>query len=513
MGTSLLYNSMAPMKSPPNLNHVPEGYLTPLERDGKERGIFLNIFIVAFLLVCSYSFLQLANSTAIILGLGIIGVWRHGWGIINFARAVHYKSLASRQHKTQITTDGSLVVVVTFYNQNKEEVTAVTKALADAVFELPIPIYLICAHRTDDQRSIFEREFKSRRNTALNFCRQNGLGKREALADCLTIAKSSYFPKTREKSCVLLIDGDTIVTQDAIEQSIAHLQQDRHLGAVVVNEIPFSKGSQLFNQWRMLRSLERNKLMCSFALSGRVLVLTGRFCMYRGDIILQNDVINRLRKDFIRLKDMHISLLTGDDKTTWLEVIRRKKLMRYLPYSYIFPIEAPNLTNGFVRCTYRLTNRYSGNMARANLHKDAWIGVKHTHHFAFGLLDQRISMWTGLLTPLTLLYLLLFNHFGIFIVVLTYTLLIKHVQALALWLLSGKYDPWYPYLIFYNQVLSSLIKVRAFAYLHRQSWTNQEISTDENTYTLILDRKARSNLILRTLIFLSLFTLLYFLLR
>lgn len=501
------------MNSTHDINFIPKSYLNPLKRNGRKGGIFLNVAILVFLLILSYSFLQLANATTIILGLGIIGIWRHGWGIMNYTRAIRYKALLRQNRKTHVATDGSLVVVVTFYNQSNEEVTAVTKALAHAIFELPLRTYLVCAHLTDDQKAIFKGEFKDHQNIAINFVRQHGLGKREALADCLSIAKSSYSPKTREKACVLLIDGDTVVTRDAIEQSIAHLQQDPNLGAVVVNEIPFSKGSQLFNQWRMLRSLERNKLMCSFALSGRVLVLTGRFCMYRGDIILQTDVINRLRKDFIRMKNLHISLLTGDDKTTWLEVLRRRKSMRYLPYSYIYPIEAPDQKDGFIKCTYTLTNRYSGNMARANLHKDAWVGVKNTLHFGYGLLDQRISMWTSLLTPLLLIYLLLFDHFGIFVVALTYALIIKHLQALALWSLSGTYDPWYPYLIFYNQVMSALIKVRAFAYLHRQSWTNQKISSNHNSQTLVLDQKARSTMILRTLMFLSLFTLVYFLLR
>lgn len=492
---------------------IPAGYQNPRKRHGRKSGILLNISIMTFLFVLSYSYLQLTYSTTIILGLGVIGIWRHGWGIMNYSRAMRYKTIQESNKKTHLSQNGSLVIVVTFYNQTNEEVSAVSRALAHSIKSLPLKTHLVCAHLTENQKHIFKRTLNGSQNTAINFVRQHGLGKREALADCLSIAKASYSQKTREKANVLLIDGDTIVTRDAIEQSIAHLQQDKGLGAVVVNEIPYTKGSEIFNQWRMLRSLERNKLMCSFALSGRVLVLTGRFCMYRGDIILQTDVINRLRKDFLRVKNLHISLLTGDDKTTWLEVLRRRKTMLYLPFSYIYPIETQNQDDGFIKSTYNLSNRYSGNMARANLHKDAWVGVKKTLHFGYGLFDQRISMWTSLLTPLLLLYLLTFEHFGIFIVALTYALLIKHVQALALYSLGKIYDPWYPYLIFYNQIMTALIKVRAFAYLHRQTWTNQKISSQENSATIMLDKRARDTVVLRSFMFLTLFSLVYFLLR
>lgn len=492
------------------IRHIPSRYKSPLERGGRVRWTFLNVSVVVLLLALSYLFLQLNSpNRGIILGLGVFGFWRHGWGLINFIRAVRYKIVCRRNKKLQMRNDGSLVVIATFYNQSNEDVTAVTQALAGAVSQIHVQTYLVCAYRTDDQKAIISNGVRDSKNIAVNFIKQHGLGKREALADCLSVAELSYSENTLAKAYVLLIDGDTIVTKDAIEQSIAQLQHKPKLGAVVVNEIPFSTGTELFNQWRMLRSVERNKLMCSFALSGRVLVLTGRFSMFRANIILQTNVINRIRKDFIRRKNLHISLLTGDDKTTWLEILRRRKLMSYLPNSYVFPIETPKQSDSFVKCTYELLNRYSGNMARANLHKDAWVGVKNTVHFGYGLLDQRVSMWTSLLTPVFLLYFLIFENFGIFVIALTYALLIKHLQAIALWLLSGIYDPWYPYLIFYNQITSAIIKVRAFAYLHKQSWTNQKIFSAENCDTGYLDKKARRKIINQSLFFVLFITLLY----
>lgn len=492
---------------------APDSYYDCSNREGRFHGVILNISFIILLATLSYSYLQLMYSATVILGLGVIGVWRHSWGLTNFFRALIYQKRTSIDNENFINPAHNLIVIATFYNQTSEEVSAVSKCLSISVSSLPSRTLLICAFLREDQKVVITNQFKENSNVVLRFVQQFGLGKREALADALLLAKKSVTPSNEKSTSVLLIDGDTLVTERAITQSIIELQNLTDLGAVIVNEIPFCKSTKLFAQWRMLRSLERNKLMSSFALSGRVLVLTGRFCMYRADVILKIDVINRIRRDYLRLNNLHISLLTGDDKTTWLEVVRRKMKMKYLPFCYIHPIEAENQNKNSLRNIFELTSRYSGNMARANLHRDAWVEAAKTPHFAYGLFDQRISMWTSLLTPLLLIYLLLFDHFGIFIIALTYALIIKNIQAFGLWVISGVYDPWYPYLILYNQVLTAIVKIRAFGFLHQQSWTNQGIESDKNIDTVNLDRQSTSSIMLRSTIFVCLFSVIYFLLR
>lgn len=488
---------------------IPKDYIDPRSRPHQKSGIFLNFAIILLLFVWSHSYLQTSKITTISLQLGIIGIWRHCWGITNFIRAVYYRRLCLADESLLLAPIGNLVIVVTFYNQTEKETQSVTLALSKAVKNLPQEVLLVFAHLTDEQRTVATQNFKSMNNAAIHFVRQHRSGKREALADCLNIAKKIIPHKRDYDSFVLLIDGDTVVTENAIVQSMAQLQRDSNLGAVIVNEIPYCRTQYPFAVWRMLRSLERDKVMSSFSLSGRVLVLTGRFAMFRDTILLRTEVISRIRKDFVSNNGFNISLLTGDDKTTWLEVLSRGYKMKYLPYANVFPIENPNLNKGFLRGTFALSQRYSGNMARANLHPDAWKNIGKNFHFAYGLFDQRISMWTALLTPLLLLYLLLLDHFGIFVIVTTYVLFVKHIQAISLWALSGTYDPWYPYLIFYNQIMTASVKVQSFAFLHRQIWTNQSISQSENSTTKTLDKMAKRTLIARIFLFVSLFSLLY----
>ncbi len=235
--------------------------------------------------------------------------------------------------------------------------------------------------------------------------------------------------------------------------------------------------------------------------------------MYRSEILLQSDVINRIRKDFLVRKDQYISLLTGDDKTTWLEVLRRGYDLRYLPDALIYPVEQQDPKKSFFKETIALTTRYSGNMARANLHRDVWRGSIGKLHFHYGLLDQRISMWTGLLTPLVLLLSLLFDSFDVFILILTYALLIKNLQAVALVATGRAYDPYFPYLIFYNQVMSSVVKIFAFEFLHRQKWNNQNIASVSDDGVLAMDRRARISVINRAALFLMFVFFIYFAIR
>ena len=120
-------------------------------------------------------------------------------------------------------------------------------------------------------------------------------------------------------------------------------------------------------------------------------------------------------------------------------------------------------------------------------------------------------MWTSLLTPVVLILLILFDDFDIFILFLTYTLIIKNLQAIAY---SGSnYNPVFPYLIFYNQVMSSLVKIFTFAFLHRQKWNNQNISVTDNPAMLALDKNARLSILTRLGLFVTLLTLVYSVLR
>ena len=469
----------------------------------------LNICLLVLLITWSSYIVRDRGMNTIVLGLGVVGIWRHSWGLINFLRAAYFIRSARDATKPIASGSYSLSIILPVYSQSEGQLRAVADGIVNSVRMVPGRILIVCAYRDKAQKELLSEIIENESPFVTHFVRQRGMGKREALADALNIVKASI--PIGSKEFVLLMDGDTILTPEAIVRSIGEMQADPQTGAICVNEVPLVKGTKLFVAWRWLRSLQRNQTMSSFALSRRILVLTGRFAMYRSDILLRSEFINRIRKDYLLHKGAYISLLTGDDKTNWLEVLRRGFDVCYLPDVFIYPIEEQNEENNFVKETIALTRRYSGNMARANLHIDAWRGAAGKLHFKYGLLDQRVSMWTSLLTPVALVMLILFDDFDIFILFLTYTFIIKNLQAIAF---SGSdYNPLFPYLIFYNQVMTSLVKIFTFAFLHRQKWNNQNISVADNPGMLALDKNARLSILTRSGLFVTFITLVYFVFR
>ena len=494
--------------------YVPKAFKDPRQKEGTAGWIgllALNLCLLAML--CSWSLDVMGQSVyaELALGLGIVGFWRHGWGMLNFLRAILFRRETCRGDRPLARGPYNLSILLPVYSQSDDILRAVAAGIVESVRSVPGRVLVVCAFRSDDQKELLSEAIESECDVIMQFVQQIGLGKREAMADALNLMKAGF--PTGAGNFTLLMDGDTILTPDAIRRSIGEMQADPKTGAVCVNEVPLVEGDRLFVAWRWLRSVQRNQLMSAFALSRRVLVLTGRFSMYRSDILLRKEVINRIRKDFLVRNDQYISLLTGDDKTTWLEVLRRGYDLRYLPDAVIYPVEQQDRKKNFVTETIALTTRYSGNMARANLQFDAWRTSRGKLHFQYGLLDQRISMWTSLLTPLVLVLSLLFDSFDIFILFLTYALLIKNLQALALVATGRTYDPYFPYLIFYNQVMSSVVKIFTFAFLHRQKWNNQNITSVQDDGVLAMDRQARLSVINRCALFFMFVFFVYFTIR
>ena len=492
----------------------PPAYTDPRDRIWSAGWVslaLLNIALIAVLCGWSLDIMRQSEYATVALGLGVIGFWRHSWGLLNFFRAMRFQSVTYGGDRPFARDHYRLSILLPVYGQPEDMLRSVAAGIVESLQYVPDRALVVCAYRTEEQKALLSEVIGRECDAVLRFVKQIGLGKREAMADALNVMRTCF--PTGPGSFTLLMDGDTILTPEAVRRSIGEMQADPRTGAVTVNELPLVEGSTLFVAWRWLRSVQRNQVMSSFALSNRVLVLTGRFSMYRSEILLRRDVINRIRKDFLIWDDQYISLLTGDDKTTWLEVLRRGYDIRYLPDVLIYPVEQQDPRKSFIEETVALTIRYSGNMARANLHPDAWRHSQGKLHFQYGLLDQRISMWTSLLTPLVLVLSLLFDSLDIFILFLTYAFLIKNLQAIALVGTGRAYDPYFPYLIFYNQVMTSAVKIFAFAFLHRQKWTNQDIASAVDDGVVAMDRKARVLVISRSALFCIFVFFFYFSIR
>jgi glycosyltransferase Alg8 len=252
------------------------------------------------------------------------------------------------------------------------------------------------------------------------------------------------------------------------------LVADPALGALTVDNRPLVSGTDLAREWYRLRMRERDLLMCSMSVSRRLLVLTGRFSLFRAEVALSHGFIAMVGQDAVYSWRLgRVGMLTGDDKSTWYYTLRQGWRMIYVPDHAVCCLEKLPRPE-FVASTTSLMRRYFGNMARSNW-RAIRLGPERLGLFTWwSLVDQRISPWTGLWGPVSALSLTVFNHKGYLAVYLCWVLLTRTIQSITFQVLSPTFHPLFPLLKFYNQLAGSGLKVFSFFHPNRQSWTRQK---------------------------------------
>jgi glycosyltransferase Alg8 len=205
-----------------------------------------------------------------------------------------------------------------------------------------------------------------------------GTGKRDAIARSLRILAREA-PRARD--ILIFVDGDSCVPLDLVERT-APFFIDPRVGALTTDEAVEILDAPLFRDWFDLRFMQRQVMMCSMALSGRVLTLTGRMSVFRADLATDPSFIRQVQQDFIEHWRLgRVTFLTGDDKSTWYWLLSRGYLMTYLPDLRSVSMETQPHP-GFLESAVTLMKRWFGNMMRTNGR-------------ALGLGPRRIGLFTG----------------------------------------------------------------------------------------------------------------------
>jgi len=307
----------------------------------------------------------------------------------------------------------------------------------------------------------------------------------------------------------ILRDGDSILGQGSLARACMVLASQADVGAVTTENVPWVKGTGLVREWYRLRMAQRHSYMCSLSLSRKLLVLTGRFSVFRAEIATSADFILAIEHDSIRHWRLgQIKMLTGDDKSSWYAVLRRGWNMLYIPDAVIHPVEELPAGN-VLSATTALMTRWYGNMVRSNGRAIA-LGPKHCGMFPWlCFVDQRLSMWTALIGPMSAIVLSFSYGATIFCSYLLWVLVSRGLICLALGLTSGRFHPLFPFILYYGQVVGSLIKIRVSFQPHRQRWTRQKVSAGSDDAAAAL-RDLSSALLGSVVIVLVLMTLILY---
>ena len=415
------------------------------------------------------------------ISIGVIGLWRYSWWLLHFVRAQVYEHIRFprlRAASERLWRDGwrpaRVHYIVTTFMERPETTQAVIAAIVDECRTSGIPtrIYLGTGLPKDEQVA---RDFLFRVGRSLDLelviVRQNRPGKRAALG--LALRALSRAGVAHDEP-VVFMDGDTILLPGFLRRCLPLFEVRRDLDALTTAEQAIVLGPRWISTWLDMRFAQRHLTMQSHALAHKVLALTGRCSVFRGGEVMRDEFIRLVESD--NLEDWlwgTIPFLSGDDKSTWFALLKKPGggVMLYVPDAMVCTVE--NIAgSAWQRMRFNLL-RWSGNAIR-NSGRVIALGPRRIGWFIWWcVLDQRISMWTGLLGPAAALMNLFWGDPGLTLIYLSWICTTRLLLALPLFAYAGEIRPAFPLFLYMNQLANSLIKGYLTFRPATQRWLNR----------------------------------------
>ncbi|MDX2212002.1 MAG: glycosyltransferase [Oculatellaceae cyanobacterium bins.114] len=451
--------------------------------------------IAVFGLIGLYSLHNPAKLAALgwssLIGLGIIGIWRWLWFGLHLLRSGIYQKFVFARWRRQANAIPledlpPICLLVPTYKEKPWITKRVFRAIAEEAKAFSQPLILVTVSSGPEEDADIIRALQladpTLSSVQVYHVADPGQGKRKALAVGLRELARLDLPKN---TIVGLMDGDSVITPGTLQRCLPFFVMFPKLGALTTDEVPIVSGSYIFSEWFHLRFSQRHYQMCSISLSKKVLCLTGRFSLYRSEAALHPTFADQLENDM--LNDWlwgQFKFLSGDDKTTWYWLLRRGNYeLLYIPDVVVYSIET--VSGSLFNRMYQNMRRWFGNMLR-NGNRALALGPRRTGLFVWlCLLDQRLSMWTCLVSPFLLLV-ALFTGKWLVVGVLVCWLLFSRSLTLTLifWNRESILKPVHLPLLLLSQWSSALIKIWTLMNLAQQRWFNRgdrKLSADGNS--------------------------------
>ena len=205
--------------------------------------------------------------------------------------------------------------------------------------------------------------------------------------------------RVHDDDVIVFMDGDSILGEGCVQKCAALMVADPELQAVTTDEEVVCYGPNWIRTWLTMRFAQRRIAMMSHALSNKVLTLTGRMSVFRARHLRSLKLIRLLEADHLdNWLWGNFRFLSGDDKSTWYYMLTQDAKMLYVPDAMAYTVEYIE-GNGIDRMVQNF-RRWSGNMLR-NGTRALLLGPRKIGFFIWWcILDQRIAMWTMLVSPL-----------------------------------------------------------------------------------------------------------------
>ena len=420
-----------------------------------------------------------------IVVLGMIGLMRYLWVITHCIRAVLYEFYMYpklRFEADNLPESQKMPQRVFFIIPTAGEKPEVSRQMLGSVLDeaarIPSKVIIVVNAGSKEDDEIFQSLLAERPalpNVETRFIRQHG-GKRGGMADCVGRLMGE---KVAGNDAIVLMDGDTVLGSGILQKCLPLFAIRPKLGAITTDNISVTKGNWLYRKWYTLRFSMRHRMMKSQSLSKQLLVLTGRFSVFRATECLTDEFVSHLEND--RIKHwLHgeIKFVTGDDKSTWYCLLKRGCEMLYVPDAHIFCMEDSGPRP--VSMSIKKMHRWFGNMLRNN-GRAIRLGLGCQRPFIWWChVDQRIAIFTSLMGPIAAVWASFWVSPYYVVAYFMIVVMTRLAYALILTIEGHRMSLTDIPLLLYTQWIGSVVKIYTMFHLHKQKWDAHRTSKSAN---------------------------------
>lgn len=419
------------------------------------------------------------NVKEITFMMGFIGVWRYSWWFTHAVRASIYGRLVYprlRDQGEKVWQEGwrprHLHFMMTTYKEHRDITEKVVRSILREIemSEVPGTIWLGSSVRDDEDIiiNLLEREAKHL-DVTLRIIRQNVSGKRAAIGLVLRAMSRS---KVDKDDLVTFMDGDFIMAPGAIRKCLPLFKVNPELQACTTDEEVICIGPKWVSTWLEMRFSQRRLAMQSHSLSKRVLTLTGRMSVFRANHLLKREFGRLLEADHLyHWLWGNFRFLSGDDKSTWYYLLSNEVVMLYVPDALGYTVEVIE-GSGMDRMVQNF-RRWSGNMLRNGM-RAIQLGPRKMPFFIWWcLVDQRISMWTMLISPTLAVCATIMHGQKFLMAYILFIAVSRMLLSLFLYSYARRISLAYPAILYLNQLINAAVKVYCIYRLSKQKWSNR----------------------------------------
>jgi mannuronan synthase len=439
--------------------------------------------------------------------LGLIGIWRWSQFSIRLLRAWYYqlwrfpqwRKVADRLPSTDLPP---VCLIVPTYQEKPWITERVFQAIVREAYSLDQPLMVFVSSASAAENQLIQTIVTTHdpENRVRLILRTQSQGKRKALADSLRELREMG---VSSDTVIALMDGDSELSPGVLRKSLPFFRLFPKMGGLTTHEMPIVQGSFVFSEWFHLRFVQRHYQMCSDGLSRKVMCLTGRFSLFRGEAALHPGFADQL--EFDQLDDWlwgKFRFLSGDDKSTWFWLLKHRYEMLYIPDAMVYSIET--VTGPVMDRAIANMQRWFGNMLRNNRRALA-LGPRVTGWgIWYALLDQRLNIWTSLIAPVVLLISLILGDWLTAGLIVAWTLMTRPLMLMLIFCgQRAQLKPIHIGLLVMMQWLAPLIKIKIQMNLAQQKWTNrgqQSIDIGGSAITRRIKRSTAQFMILAQMI-------------